>query len=84
MGILLFTMQYRYFAETWNQIDFVVISLSWVSVFVDGPSVAVVRLVKLLRLLKAFKGYKKMQVIGERASILIVRGGVGQDVPRVW
>ena len=65
MGILLFTMQYRYFADTWNQIDFVVISLSWVSVFVDGPSIAVVRLIKLLRLLRAFKGYKKMQVIGE-------------------
>ena len=65
MGILLFTMQYQYFADTWNQIDFVVISLSWVSVFVDGPSIAVVRLIKLLRLLRAFKGYKKMQVIGE-------------------
>jgi hypothetical protein len=34
-----------------------------VSVFVDGPSVAVVRLVKLLRLLRTFKGYKKMQVM---------------------
>jgi hypothetical protein len=66
MGIMLFTLKYRYFVDTWNQIDFVVISFSWVSVFVDGPSIAVIRLVKLLRLLKAFKGYKKMQVIGER------------------
>ena len=63
LGLLLFTMRYRYFADGWNQIDFVVISLSWVSLFVDGPSVAVVRLVKLLRMLRAFKGYKKMQVI---------------------
>jgi hypothetical protein len=66
MGILLVTMSFRYFLDTWNQIDFVVISLSWVSVFVDGPSVTAVRLVKLLRLLRAFKGYKKMQVIAER------------------
>jgi hypothetical protein len=65
MFILMFAMKYKYFADTWNQIDCVVISLSWVSVFVDGPSVAVVRLVKLLRMLRAFKGYKKLQVIAE-------------------
>ena len=35
MGILLVTMSFRYFLDTWNQIDFVVISLSWVTVFVD-------------------------------------------------
>jgi hypothetical protein len=63
MGILLFAMHHRYFLDAWNQIDFVVISLSWVSVFVDGPSVTAARLVKLLRMLRAFKGYKKMQVI---------------------
>ena len=69
MGILLVTMSFRYFLDTWNQIDFVVISLSWVTVFVDGPSITAVRLVKLLRLLRAFKGYKKMQVIAERRNV---------------
>jgi hypothetical protein len=73
MGILLFAMHHRYFLDAWNQIDFVVISLSWVSVFVDGPSVTAARLVKLLRMLRAFKGYKKMQVIA-RVTVGIDRG----------
>ena len=68
MGILMFTMKYRYFANNWNQIDFAVICLSWVFAYVDGPSIAVVRLIKLLRTLRAFKRYQKMQVLATSVS----------------
>jgi hypothetical protein len=62
MPLLLLVQQHLYFADPWNVLDFVVIGLSWLSVFVDGPSVAVVRLVKLLRLMRMFKGYRELQV----------------------
>ena len=62
MALILFVERHVYFAIAWNLLDFIVISLSWVSTYVDGPSVTAIRLVKILRLLRALKGYKGMQV----------------------
>jgi hypothetical protein len=73
MALLLFVQQYQYFLDSWNIFDFVVIGLSWVSVFVELPSVAVIRLVKLLRLLRMFKTYKALQVHVQRSACICLR-----------
>jgi hypothetical protein len=73
MALLLFVQQYQYFLDSWNIFDFVVIGLSWVSVFVELPSVAVIRLVKLLRLLRMFKTYKALQVRARRSACICLQ-----------
>ena len=73
MTLLLVVQQYQYFLDPWNIFDFVVIGLSWVSVFVELPSVAVIRLVKLLRLLRMFKTYKALQVHIRRSACICLQ-----------